>query len=222
MELKKIPGAPGYYVDCDNYEIYKFNGRDIRKLTLKPSGKTTNIQINGRPVGTSAYRCAFAAMHGIDITKIPTEYCISHDGQKVVVHTRSTLKKASLAAKAKSKEAEIERNYKTLKRNWGMIDKYINGNHEPLETYLEELQLEVFRYYHYRLGFCEERSDIIAGGAINEFQAMIDRGDVDCHIRRRVFSFAVHMRYATTANKLRQSDAAIFPEEIEIPDIATT
>lgn len=214
MQLKSIPGAPSYYVDCEAYELYRFNGRDIKKLTTRGCSRAAVLHLNGHCIGTTPYRCAYATLHGIDITQLPGKYCISHDGQKLVVHTRSTLRQA--ATDAHRKKSEIDRNYLTLKRNWEMIDRYIKGDHTPLEAYLEELQEIVRTHYINVLAFSEERADLIAGEAINRYQAMIDRGDIDCHIRRRVFSFAKQVRFETQTSQWRDPINAIYPDGITL------
>ena len=185
MKLLSIPNIPNYQVDIENGVVYKLKCGRLKEVSMRTKYKSFTIRVNGKVIGTTLYRMMYGAINKIDITKIPTELCISMDNGKLVVLDRSMVVNKSIQAKNKSAER-----LQQIQKNIKMIEDYYAGNSKPMLEYLETVEKSLVHYFVWIRGLSQERSEIIVGNAINKYLDKLKDGVQSYAIRSSVMRYA--------------------------------
>lgn len=190
MKLLPIPGAPGYRVDCENQVAYKFTGRDLRQLKDRTAYKQVSVCIDGQPFRTTVYRLMYCAQHNIDITKIPAGTCIGlRNGLAQVVDRTDINNKKFITQKS------MRLNVEKWKSNYEKINKYYNGDTQPLLDELHNIELKVKWWFINTYGLSEERAEIVSAYGVNKFLDRLAEGSPSPYI------FGSVLKYGRGENK---------------------
>ena len=185
MKLLSVPNIPNYQVDVENGVVYKLKYGRLKEVSMRTKYKSFTIQVNGKTIGTTLYRMMYGATNQIDITKIPTELCISMENGKLVVLDRSMVVRKSIQAKNKSAER-----LQQIQKNIKMIEDFYAGNTSPMLSYLQYLEKSLVSYFVWIRGFSQERSEIIVCNAINKYLDKLEDGVQSFAIRASVMRYA--------------------------------
>ena len=90
MKLLSIPNIPNYQVDVENGVVYTMKYGRLKEVKTRTKYKSFTIKVNGKTIGTTLYRMMYCAINHLDLTKIPSDICISMEHGKLVVLDRST------------------------------------------------------------------------------------------------------------------------------------
>lgn len=203
MKLLPIPGASGYRVDCENQNVYRFCG--YLKL-IKPRTKYKILTINtaGKTVSTTVYRMMYCAKNKIDITKIPSDVCVCMSNGSLSVRTRSETARDRNTS-SKSRHGNIEQ----WRHNTELINKYYNGDTEPLLNDLQNIEKLVCNWFVNTYGLCRERAEIVSAYGVG------------CYLDRLAdgfpspFIFGSVLRYARGEN-MRIRKAKEFKDNMQV------
>lgn len=202
MRLIQVPGATGYRVDLENQQAYSMKSGILRPISFRTKYKKAVIHIDGKAYGTTIWRMLYCAQNKIDITKIPSDICISLNNGTLTVMDRAQVKRKSDRAR-KLAQPQIDR----LQANIDLIKQYYMGNTQPLLDYLHEAEEYVVRHYIYTYGFSQERAEIAVGVAVNKVLDRLKEGYPTPHIKGAIF------RYARNESNRLMLQKEIFNEE---------
>ena len=104
MELLTVPGVPNYRVDVQNGVVYKMAYGRLIEVNMRSKYKSFTMQVSGRTVGTTLYRMMYCAINQIELTKIPSDICISIEDGRLVVQDRSMVRAKAEVAKKRTAE----------------------------------------------------------------------------------------------------------------------
>lgn len=185
MKLLSVPNMPNYQVDVENAVVYTMKYGRLKEVKMRTKYKSFTIKVNGQTFGTTLYRMMYGAINRIDITKIPTELCISMENGKLVVLDRSMVLKKSNAARKRNEE-RIEQ----IKTNMKLIEGYYNGDVHPLLQKLQEVEKSLVFHFIDVYGLCQERAEIIVANAVNKYLDKLKEGVSSIAIRASVMRYA--------------------------------
>ena len=186
MELLTVPGVPNYRVDVENGVVYKMAYGRLMEVNMRSKYKSFTIQVDGRTVGTSLYRMMYCAINQIELTKIPSDICISMEDGRLVVQDRSMVRaKAEVVAKKRT----VER-LEQVKSNMELIERYYKGDVEPMLDYLDKVEKALVLHFMDVRGICRARSEIIVGNAVNLYLDELKDGVASISVKKSVMSLA--------------------------------
>lgn len=184
-QLLPIIGAPYYRVDIENKVAYSMRNGILNPMKFRTKYMTSTLHIDGKIIGTTLYRMMYCAQNHIDITKIPSDICISMRGGKLQVMDRSGVNRNDSRTRER-KEHQLER----AKKNLELIQKYYAGDVSPLLRYLKRIEDDVTNEYMFMYGLCKERAQIVSGNAINQYLDELKRGTASFYIKTYIFKIA--------------------------------
>jgi hypothetical protein len=185
MRLIQVPGATGYRVDLENQQAYSMKSGILRPISFRTKYKKAVIHIGGKAYGTTLYRMLYCAQNNTDITKIPSDICISQNNGKLTVMDRAQVKKKSDKAR-KLAQPQIDR----LQANIDLIKQYYMGHTKPMLDYLRKAEKQVAEHYIFMYGFSKERAEIVVGIAVNKVLDRLREGFPNPHIKGMIFRYA--------------------------------
>ena len=185
MELLTVPGVPNYRVDVENGVVYKMAYGRLMEVNMRSKYKSFTIQVDGRTVGTSLYRMMYCAINQIELTKIPSDICISMEDGRLVVQDRSMVRAKAEAAKKRAAE-RLEQ----VKSNMELIERYYKGDVEPMLDYLDKVEKALVLHFMDVRGICRARSEIIVGNAVNLYLDELKDGVASISVKKSVMSLA--------------------------------
>lgn len=185
MKLIPVPGAPGYRVDLEHQQAYSMKRGILRPINFRTKYKKAVLTIDQKAYGTTIWRMMYCAQNGIDITKIPSDICISLANGKLIVMDRSQVKRKSDEGR-KLAQPQIDR----LQSNLDIIQQFYKGETKPMLAYLQKVEKEVTEHYIFTYGFSQERAEIVVGVAVNKFLDRLRDGYPTPHIKGAVFRYA--------------------------------
>ena len=185
MKLLPVPGAPGYRVDCENQQAYSMKRGILRPINFRTKYKKAVLTIDRQSYGTTIWRMMYCAQNGIDITKIPSDICISVNNGTLTVMDRSQVKQKSDKAR-KIAQPKIDR----LQANIDIIQQYYKGETKPMLAYLHKAEKQVIDHYIFTYGFSKERAEIVVGVAVNKYLDRLRDGYPTPHIKGAIFRYA--------------------------------
>lgn len=187
MELLTVPGVPSYRVDVDNSVVYKMAYGRLKEVKMRTKYKSFTLQVRGRTVGTTLYRMMYCAINQIELTKIPSDICISMEDGKLVVQDRRMVRMRTEAAKKRTKE-KMER----VKSDMDLIERYYRGDVEPMLVYLGKVEKSLTYHFIEVKGICRDRAEIIVGNAVNKYLDKLRDGVDSFRIRSSIMGLAYH------------------------------
>ncbi len=186
MKLIPVPGAPGYYIDCEGQKAYSCKNGVIHALTDRTAYRTLVVQIDGRPVGTTIWRLMYCATNNIPLTTIPNGFCITFDHKEnrlVVKEKKDTIEKAIQANGHSNKAA---RKLDNVLANIRLVKRYYKGDTEPLLNHLKEVEKKEQKRWQWMFGVSKTRAEIITSQAVNVYLDELANGFPDYCIKRRI------------------------------------
>lgn len=187
MELLSVPRVPNYKVDVDNGVVYKMSYGRLKEVKMRTKYKSFTIQVRGRTVGTTLYRMMYCAINQIELTKIPSDICISMEDGKLVVQDRRMVRMKTEAAKKRTME-KMER----VKSDMDLIEMYYRGDVEPMLVYLGKVEKSLTYHFIEVKGICRDRAEIIVGNAVNKYLDKLKDGVDSFRIRSSIMGLAYH------------------------------
>lgn len=185
MTLTPVPGAPGYYVDCDTQTAYSIKSGRIRAMKQRTAYKIVGLSVNSCTVTTTIYRMMYCAVNGIDITRIPDGVCIGIcNGRLTVMERADVVRKSN-----KTKAAGLDR-LSRMRKNLELIEEFYKGNTKPLLDYLKRIEKDITLHYIFTYGLCQERAEIASGRAINAVLDRLREGVPMPNIKRTCYMYA--------------------------------
>jgi len=188
MKLLSIPNIPNYQVDVQNGVVYTTKYGRLKEVKMRTKYKSFTIQVKGQTIGTTLYRMMYCAINHIDITKIPSDICISMENGKLVVLDRSMVLKKSNSARKRNAE-RIEQ----IKVNMKMIEDYYDGNVKPILDYLHKVEKSLVWHFIETHGLCQERAELVVADAVNKYLDKLKDGVGSFAIRATVMRYAKGM-----------------------------
>lgn len=185
MKLIQVPGATGYRVDLENQQAYSMKNGILRPITFRTKYQKAVIHIDGKAYGTTIWRMMYCALNGIDITKIPSDICISLNNGTLTVMDRAQVKRKSDKTR-KLAQSHIDR----LQAIIDLIKNFYMGNTQPLLDYLHKAEEYVVWHYINTYGFSKERAEIVVGVAVNKVLDRIREGYPTPQIKGMIFRYA--------------------------------
>jgi len=185
IQISPIPGAPGYFVDVQNAVCYKMRYGKLHEMNLRTKYKVTTLRIDGKTVGSTLYRMMYCAINGIDITKIPSDVCISMDGGKLVVQDRAQVVERTNKSREKA-HPSMER----LRKNMELLGQFYAGNVEPLLTYIAKVEKNVVWHFIWVRGISRERSELIVANAVNKYLDKLHGGHPSVYIKTSIMKYS--------------------------------
>ena len=185
MELLTVPGVPNYRVDVENGVVYKLAYGRLIEVNMRSKYKSFTMQVGGRTVGTTLYRMMYCAINQIELTKIPSDICISMEDGRLVVQDRSMVRAKAEVAKKRTAE-RLEQ----VKANMDLIERYYKGDVEPMLDYLGKVEKALVFHFMDVKGICRVRSEIIVGNAVNLYLDKLKEGVASFSVKKSVMSLA--------------------------------
>lgn len=185
MKLLSIPNIPNYQVDVENGVVYTMKYGRLKEVKTRTKYKSFTIKVNGKTIGTTLYRMMYCAINHLDLTKIPSDICISMEHGKLVVLDRSTVVKKTNDARKRNAE-RMER----IKANMKLIELYYAGDVQPILDYLHCVEKSLVWHFIETYGLCQERAEIIVANAVNKYLDKLKDGVSSFAIRASVMRFA--------------------------------
>ena len=185
MELQTVPDVPNYRVDVENGVVYKMAYGRLMEVNMRSKYKSFTIQVGGRTVGTTLYRMMYCAINQIELTKIPSDICISMEDGRLVVQDRSMVRAKAEVAKKRTAE-RLEQ----VKANMDLIERYYKGDVEPMLDYLGKVEKALVLHFVDVKGICRVRSEIIVGNAVNLYLDKLKEGVASFSVKKSVMSLA--------------------------------
>lgn len=185
MELLTVPGVPNYRVDVENGVVYKMAYGRLMEVNMRSKYKSFTIQVGGRTVGTTLYRMMYCAINQIELTKIPSDICISMEDGRLVVQDRGMVRAKTEVAKKRTAE-RLEQ----VKASMDLIERYHKGDVEPMLDYLGKVEKALVLHFMDVRGICRARSEIIVGNAVNLYLDELKEGVASFSIKKSVMSLA--------------------------------
>lgn len=185
MKLLSIPNIPNYQVDVENGIVYKMRYGRLKEVKTRTKYKSFTIKVNGQTIGTTLYRMMYCAINHFDLTKIPSDICISMEKGKLVVLSRSmVLKKSNDARKRNAERME------QIKANMNLIERYYDGDVQPILDYLHNVEKSLVWHFIDTYGLCQERAEIVVANGVNKYLDKLKDGVSSFAIRASVMRFA--------------------------------
>lgn len=197
MKILSIPNIPNYQVDVENGVVYTMRYGRLKEVKMRTKYKSFTIKVNGKTIGTTLYRMMYCAINHLDLTKIPSDICISMEHGKLVVLDRSMVLKKSNAARKRNEERMEQ-----IKANMKLIENYYNGDVKPILDYLHKIEKSLVFHFIDVYGLCQERAEIIVANAVNKYLDKLKDGVSSFAIRASVMRFAK----SENAKMIRQSE----------------
>ena len=221
VEIKPVPGMPGYYIDLATYTPYSLKSGRLKELKTKTKYKTVNVSLGHRGsayhYGTTVYRMAYAVIHNIDAQLIPSDLCIGERDGKLRVITRAELLKES---KRNYDEVMIREKWKMTERNFRMIADWYKGKTDELAAYLEKLEVDVAKNMVWIHGMAPDKARMYASMAVNKFYETLDAGKPSVYIATYVKLTARGIHKKDSLSRIRDfSKPIIIGGDGEMPDI---
>jgi len=185
MKLLSIPNIPNYQVDVENGVVYTMRYGRLKEVKTRTKYKSFTIKVNGQTIGTTLYRMMYCAINHFDLTKIPSDICISMEKGKLVVLSRSmVLKKSNDARKRNAERME------QIKANMNLIERYYDGDVQPILDYLHNVEKSLVWHFIDTYGLCQERAEIVVANAVNKYLDKLKDGVSSFAIRASVMRLA--------------------------------
>lgn len=186
-KLRVIPGLTGYRCDTENMVVYSMKKGIIRPVSPRGTYKSLSLYSDGKTYVTTLYRVVYCTRKGIDIRKIPSNFCFSYDGKDIKVCERSDVSRRAKETEKRERMLGLEQ----AQKEFSLIKKYIKGNHAPLLYRLNEIMKEVSVILRRRFGISEERAEMYAEIGRDRVLARIDEGgEVQLGLHRMVYTSA--------------------------------
>jgi hypothetical protein len=176
-----LKGLPEYSIDVERQEVF---GRRGQLLTGSFCGKNKlhfyTLHDEGKHLSVSFNRLAYAALHNIDVRKIPANMSVIYkDGEYILMYHDELLQKKSFQHR-KEKQREIKSILRKRKHEIEMLQRfYTTGDSAEIVTYVTKdifnsLVVYVMARYHCQL---EKATDIVLD-ATERFLRRATEGDV--------------------------------------------
>lgn len=173
IELK----ATWYKVDVTTGDIYGRGGRRL-KPNYASGFKRFHISIDGKKYCISANRIQYAALHNIDVRKIPNDVLvISDDGELKLINKREFASKIMTNIHHTRRENVTKMLLRREKEVQLLLDYYENGSREAIQYALMQTDVLV-KYILGRRMVGYERAIDIAAEAVEHFIDGLEKGAV--------------------------------------------
>lgn len=207
MKLLPIPGLSGYRVCVEELEAYKYKYGNLIKITPRTKYKIVSVQNDGATLTTTIYRMAYCAKNGIDITKLPSNVCISLRNGVLTALTRQEIVNDRFVTNSAKKRYE-----EVWKKNIELIDKFYNGDTQPLLEELKRVESNVSWWFIDTYGLSKERAEICSAYGVNRYLDRIAAGFPSPHF------FSSVKRYALSENN-RMAKNRSFADNMNVIDL---
>lgn len=207
MKLLPIPGLSGYRVCVEELEGYKYRYGNLIKLRPRTKYKIVSVQNDGATLTTTIYRMAYCAKNNIDITKLPSDICISLRNGMLTALTRQDIVNDRFVTNSAKKAYQD-----VWKKNIGLIDRFYNGDTQPLLEELKKVENSVSWWFRDTYGLSLERAEICAAYGVNRYLDKIAMGFPSPHF------FSSVKRYALSENN-RMAKNRSFIDNMDVIDL---
>lgn len=140
---------------------------------MKPRTKylVLSCQNDGFTLTTTVYRMAYCAKNNIDITKLPSDICISlRNGILTALTRKDIVNDRFVTNSAKKAYQEV------WKKNIELIDKFYEGDTEPLLQELSKVEKRVAWWFVDTYGLSMERAEICSAYGVNRYLDRLSAG----------------------------------------------
>ena len=171
MKLLPILGLSGYRVCVEDLEGYRYKYGNLLKLKPRTKYKIVSVQNNGTTLTTTIFRMAYCAKNNIDITKLPSDICISlRNGELTALTRREIVNDRYVTNSAKKAYQQV------WKKNIELIDKFYCGDTQPLLEELKKVEKSVAWWFVDTYGLSMERAEICSAYGVNCYLDRISKG----------------------------------------------